>query len=175
MLINTIYKMKSFTLLLIVLLIFSCKDENRTNTPSVNKENKVVSSKTNPKTETTKGIITIPFLEDIKSLKNDTTTNPIETFQETAKISAKAIISLNKDTVAPALNQAKDYTYAVITVANHTIIKLNLKDCKPSNAWDACMPKAEGYIKKGDLIYQNDYCNNIIGLPDNQERILYLF
>ena len=37
------------------------------------------------------------------------------------------------------------------------------------------MPKAEGYIKKGSLNYNNDFANNIIGVPDNQKRIMYLF
>ena len=37
------------------------------------------------------------------------------------------------------------------------------------------MPKVSGYIKKGELQYQNDFMNNVIGLPDNQERYMYLF
>jgi len=37
------------------------------------------------------------------------------------------------------------------------------------------MPHAEGYIKKGGLTYKKDYINNIIGLPDAQERTMYLF
>ena len=83
--------------------------------------------------------------------------------------------SVNKDNIKDALAKAKDFKNVVITVDNHTIVKLDVNDCKPSSAWSACMPKAEGYIKKGDLVYQNDYANNIIGLPDGQERLLFLF
>ena len=63
-----------------------------------------------------------------------------------------------------------------IIVANHTVIKItDFNDCKPSASWGTCMPMAEGYIKKGVLQHEKDYCNNIIGLPDNQKRTLYLF
>jgi hypothetical protein len=37
------------------------------------------------------------------------------------------------------------------------------------------MPYVEGYVKKGELQPKADYANNIIGLPDTQERIMYLF
>jgi hypothetical protein len=37
------------------------------------------------------------------------------------------------------------------------------------------MPRAAGYVKKGDLVYMNDYVNNVIGAPDAQKRMLYLF
>jgi hypothetical protein len=37
------------------------------------------------------------------------------------------------------------------------------------------MPKCEGYIKKGKLNYKSNYMNNIIGIPDNQERVAYFF
>ena len=37
------------------------------------------------------------------------------------------------------------------------------------------MPYAEGYIQKGKLIPQSDYINNIIGRPDLQQRVMFLF
>lgn len=51
----------------------------------------------------------------------------------------------------------------------------NSMDYKPSRSWSACMPSAEGYVKKGKLIKQDNYLNFIIGTPDSQERIAYFF
>lgn len=167
--------MKSFTILLLLLITFSCKDENKTTETSVETDAKTEITNTKVKSKTVTNNSSIAFLSNVKSLENDNSANPIETFQKTAKNSAKAIINLNKETIKTALEKAKSYTSAVITVENHTIVKLNLEDCKPSGAWASCMPKAEGYIKKGELVYQNDYANNIIGLPDSQKRLLYLF
>ncbi|MEL0644381.1 hypothetical protein V6251_08305 [Olleya sp. Ti.3.14] len=161
--------MKKIILLTLCVLIFNCKkNSNDTTIPNSYKTTKINKKNTKPNT-------TQAFLENVKNLEKDIATNPIEAFKKSASTQAKEVIYITNDNLNTSLNLAKKHTYAVITVEDHTIIKLNLKDCKPSNAWDACMPKAEGYIKKGDLIYQNDYCNNIIGLPDNQERILYLF
>ncbi len=161
--------MKKIILLTLCVLIFSCKNNsNDTITPNSHKT-------TNNNEKNTKPNTTLAFLVNVKNLEKDVATNPIEAFKKSATTEAKEVIYITSDNLKTSLNLAKKHDYAVITVEDHTIIKLNLQDCKPSNAWDACMPKAEGYIKKGDLIYQNDYCNNIIGLPDNQERILYLF
>ena len=37
------------------------------------------------------------------------------------------------------------------------------------------MPTVEGYIKKGKLNYKKDFMNNVIGIPDKQERVAYFF
>ena len=159
----------------IVLFLGSCEDKKKQSEIKNEIENE---TKVEAKTETEKNTETtadLPFLKDIKSLEKDKSANPIEAFKTKATNIATEVVKLNKDNIKDALAKAKDFKNVVITVDNHTIVKLDVNDCKPSSAWSACMPKAEGYIKKGDLVYQNDYANNIIGLPDGQERLLFLF
>jgi len=118
----------------------------------------------------------IPFLEDVKSLENKKYKTPIITFKDFAISSAEKSIKLTKKNITASLTKAKEYKYCVIIVGVHTIVKISdLKNCKQSGSWGACMPFAEGYIKKGGLKYKKDYINNIIGLPDSQERTMYLF
>jgi len=115
------------------------------------------------------------FLNDVTSLEAEKK-NPIESFIKGAEGKASKAISFNKSNVEAMLEVASTYKYAVITVGNHTIVKItDLKDCKASGSWGACMPFAEGYIKKGELVAQEGYINNIIGMPDEQERKLFLF
>lgn len=164
--------MKNLAILFICVLALSCKEDSKQPETKTTTQTETTDTKENKVESNTS---TIAFLEDIKNLAKDTSSNPIENFKDAAKTSAIEIITLNKDNINDALTKAKNAKHAVITVKDHTIVKLNLDDCKTSGAWAVCMPKAEGYIKKGDLIYQNDYANNIIGLPDSQERLLYLF
>lgn len=161
--------MKHLAYVLILVLAFSCKDNQK---EKVDTKVESTTQNTEKDTETTADL---PFLKDIKSLEKDTSANPIEAFKTKATNLATEVVKLNKDNIKDALTKAKDFKNVVITVDNHTIVKLDVNDCKPSGAWSACMPKAEGYIKKGDLAYQNDYANNIIGLPDDQERLMFLF
>lgn len=167
--------MKHLTYLLILVLAFSCKEDPKEKVDT----NVESTTQTETTTQNTKKEIesntNLSFLEDIKNLEKDTSANPIETFKTKATNVATKVIKLNKDNIKDALTKAKNFKNVVITVDNHTIVKLDVNDCKPSGAWSACMPKAEGYIKKGDLLYQNDYANNIIGLPDGQERLMFLF
>ena len=161
--------MKHLAYVLILVLALSCKNNQK---EKVDTKVESTTQNTEKDAETTTNL---PFLIDIKNLEKDTSANPIEAFKTKATNLATKVVKLNKDNIKDALTKAKDFKNVVITVDNHTIIKLNVNDCKPSGAWSACMPKAEGYIKKGDLAYQNDYANNIIGLPDGQERLLFLF
>ncbi|WP_336127492.1 hypothetical protein [Mesoflavibacter sp. CH_XMU1422-2] len=161
--------MKHLAYVLILVLALSCKNNQK---EKVDTKVESTTQNTEKDAETTTNL---PFLIDIKSLEKDTSANPIETFKTKATNLATEVIKLNKDNIKDALTKAKDFKNVVITVDNHTIVKLDVNDCKPSGAWSACMPKAEGYIKKGELAYQNDYANNIIGLPDDQERLLFLF
>ena len=167
--------MKHLAYVLILVLAFSCKDNQKEKvetTVETTTHTETSTQNTEKNTETTADL---PFLKDIKSLEKDKSANPIEAFKTKATNIATEVVKLNKDNIKDALTKAKDFKNVVITVDNHTIVKLDVNDCKPSSAWSACMPKAEGYIKKGDLVYQNDYANNIIGLPDGQERLLFLF
>lgn len=116
------------------------------------------------------------FLEAPKSLEETSAPNPIVAFQEAAAETADKVITLDKDNIKEVLEEASEYKHCVITTEDHTIVLIDdLGDCKTSGSWEACMPHAEGYIKKGDLEFQDDYANNIIGRPDDQERTVYLF
>lgn len=117
----------------------------------------------------------LALLEDITLLENKEYKTPIITFKELVISNAEKSITLTKNNILQSLTEAKSYKHCVIIVGTHTIVKISdLKNCKQSGSWGACMPQAEGYIKKGKLIYKKDYINNIIGLPDNQERTAYL-
>jgi hypothetical protein len=116
------------------------------------------------------------FLADVNSLLSDTNKNPIVSFSELATEMAEGSIELNKDNIATALKEVKDHSSGVIVVENHTIVKLTrLEDCQQSGSWGACMPKGEGFVKKGELNYKSDYINNIIGIPSSKKVTLFLF
>lgn len=149
--------MRNIILSLFVIFIFSCNSNTKEN----------ASSNTN---------IVADFLNDISSLEDIEGKNPIVLFQESAENKADKIISLSKDNIKDVLDKAKEFKYCVVIVGDHTILKIeDLEDCKQSGSWAACMPSVEGYIKKNELVYQEDYMNNIIGLPDGQSRTAYLF
>ena len=44
-----------------------------------------------------------------------------------------------------------------------------------SGSWCCRIPFGEGYIQKGELTFKLDYLNNIIGIPDSQRRMIFLF
>lgn len=118
----------------------------------------------------------VEFLEDITVLENKEFKTPIVTFKDFAKSNAAESIKLTKENISSSLVKAKKYKHCFIIVGIHTVVKISdFKNCKQSGAWGTCMPFAEGYIKKGGLKHKKDYINNIIGLPDNQERTMYLF
>ncbi len=120
--------------------------------------------------------IVTEFLTDISSLENDTIKRPIDDFKTLANEIADKKIVFNADNIKKVLVKARDYSYCVIVTANHTIVKIdNLDDCQQSGSWKACMPKCSGYIKKGKLNSKSDYMNNVIGRPDDQERVAYYF
>ncbi len=140
---------------IVLILISSCKEAN-------NKKNGTDSSSN--------------LIEDIKLLNSEDYITPVQTFIDFANNNAKQAITINKSNIKDALKKAKKHKFSAIVVGAHTVIKIiDFNDCKQSGAWGICMPKAEGYIKKGTLNYKNDYINNIIGIPDNQHRKLYLF
>ncbi|MFB0925886.1 MAG: hypothetical protein QMB65_11525 [Vicingaceae bacterium] len=116
------------------------------------------------------------FLTEISSLENIEGENPISLFEANAKIEANEIIDISKDNISEFLIKAKTFKHCVIISGNHTIITvIDYDNCKQSASWGACMPFTEGYIKKGKLEHQEDYMNNIVGLPDSQKRTAYLF
>ena len=116
------------------------------------------------------------FLIDVKSLESDTNTNPIVAFKDLAEEIAEDKIVVSKKNIKKVLIMSKEYSNCVIVTGNHTIVKiLSFDNCQQSGSWEACMPKVEGYIKKGKLNYKKDFMNNVIGKPDKQERVAYFF
>jgi hypothetical protein len=152
--------MKNTIIIICSLLIISCSSE----TTESNSE------------EWSKTIIVDYFLTDITSLENQISKTPIKDFQNVANDIASKVIEMDKNNIEAVLTEAKEYKNCVIITGDHTIVKIiSFDNCKQSGAWGACMPFAEGYIKKGELVKQKDYINNIIGMPDNQKRTAYLF
>lgn len=116
------------------------------------------------------------FLMDVSALEEIDNKTPITHFEEQASEIADDIMDVSDGNILNVLESAKNYSHCVIVVEDHTIVKIvDLEDCKQSGSWGACMPMAEGYIKKGDLDYQEDYINNIIGRPDSQTRTAFMF
>ena len=154
--------MKNFLLFIFSLLVLvSCENSTASNNIATNKEK--------PNTVSL-------FLADVQSILLDTNKNPIVTFSELAKDISEKNIRLKKNNIASALEEAKKYSNGVIVVENHTIVKLiSFDDCQKSGSWGVCMPKGEGFIKKGNLNYKSDYLNNIIGIPSSKNVTLFLF
>lgn len=120
--------------------------------------------------------IVAEFLNNTSSLESIEGKNLIANFEELARAEADEILDLSKDNIQDVLSTSKNYKSCIIIVEDHTIVKIaNNEDCKQSGSWGACMPLVEGYIKRGDLDPQNDYMNNVIGLPDSKKRTAYLF
>lgn len=148
--------MKYVSILSLLVLIFSCSAEKKENT--------------------TESILVVNFLTDVTSLDSIQDANPIEIFSEEAKNVADLTMTLSKDSITNVLAEMKKFKHSVVITGNHTIVKItDPEDCTQSGSWGACMPMAEGYIKKGALNYKKDYINNIIGTPDDQERMVFLF
>ncbi len=116
------------------------------------------------------------LLKEFAATEKISSQTPIASVDAMAKKSAAKTISLSKDNISDALSQAKQFKYGIIVVGEHTFVKItDFNKCNTSGSWGACMPYGEGYIKKGALVSQKDYINNIIGRPDGQVRTLYLF
>lgn len=189
---NTIIIMRKILSLIVLTLFFACnsdtktdnkvsKDDQSTTRTETKKDEEVKrDTKPTPKpeiTSTSKSEIVSGFLNNISSLENvEGKKNPIVKFKELAANEANEVMSISKDNIDDVISKAKQYKNCVVTVKDHTIVKISdVNDCKQSGSWAACMPYAKGYIKRGDLVLQEDYINNIIGLPNSQERTAYFF
>ena len=114
------------------------------------------------------------FVKDIPTLSSEKITT-IGTLVNASTKKASKTITLTKDNITEALKDAKGKT-CIIVVGNHTIVKFSdLKKCSQSSSWGACMPYGEGYISNGGLKGINDYIYNIIGKPDAQKRVMFVF
>lgn len=102
---------------------------------------------------------------------------PLISIRELAVAKADKRVQLTRENIASSITEMKDYKAAIIIVGKHTIVKItDAQNCQQSGTWGACMPKAKGFVQKqGKLIEHENYINFIIGVPDSQERTLYLF
>jgi hypothetical protein len=118
------------------------------------------------------------FLKGILTLEqgNINLQEPIASVNVIAAKNAGKTIVLTKGNIGEALQEAQQYKNNLITVDDHTIVKItDFSKCSPSGLWGTCMPYGEDYIQKGEFISMKDYINYIIGRPDDQIRTLYLF
>ncbi len=116
------------------------------------------------------------FLIDVTSLEGVESKTPIADFEKVARATADKIMDVTQSTINELITESANYKKCIIIAGDHTVVKIeDFSDCQKSTSWGACMPYAEGYIKKGDLVIQKDFMNNIIGRPDNQKRTAYLF
>ena len=101
---------------------------------------------------------------------------PINAIASLAKRDADKTINLEPENIAKALEEAKNYEGAIIIVGNHTVVKItDFNDCKKSSSWKTNMPSGKGFVQNKGLNKCSDYLNQLIGQPDKQERVLYLF
>lgn len=118
------------------------------------------------------------FLKGIAAFdsENSSSLSTIQRFDAIAGQKAAKSVSITSENIKDALKEAKQYKYCIITVEEHTIVKVtDYENCSQSGSWGICMPYGEGFIRKGSLLANKDYINNIIGKPDSQARMMYLF
>ena len=117
------------------------------------------------------------FLANTKSFESTEISRPIARFNQLATDKATKQTELTKENMLEVIEEAKSFKYLVITTGNHTIVKItDLENCAQSGSWGACMPFGEGYIsRQGNLEFQQDHLNNIIGIPGSQTRMAYFF
>ncbi|MGZ2368922.1 hypothetical protein ACXR6G_03975 [Ancylomarina sp. YFZ004] len=129
--------------------------------------------------QNTKTIVLKQFLSDIITVdaKQINSQQPIISINEIAQIKAEKAITINRESIGSALIEAKNYKYCLISVDAHTLVRvISFKDSSPSGAWRASMPLCKGYIQKSGVLHEKkDYLKNLIGRPDSQIRIMYLF
>ena len=119
------------------------------------------------------------FLSEIITISEDQVSGaePIGQLDEILIEKADKTVDLTKESIVENLNNAKNYKHFVILVGRHTIVKItNLDDCRASGAWGTCMPMGTALIQKSGVFSEKtDYINNLIGIPDEQERKMFFF
>lgn len=118
------------------------------------------------------------FLDGIIKFENATINEgtPLKDIKVLAAEQADLVKDLDKESIKEVLETAKSYHFCVITVGDHTIARItDLGFTQQSGSWGVGMPMGEGYVQKNGLTHKNDYINNIIGIPNSQERKVYFF
>lgn len=119
------------------------------------------------------------FIADIVTVSDEKldVSEPIAPLAELLRSKSDTSLLLNKEGMVEGLSLLESYRFAIIVVGNHTIVKITDKnDIRQSGAWGTKVPKGVALIQRsGVLTEKNDYINNLIGVPDNQKRFLFLF
>jgi len=123
-------------------------------------------------------VIIQKFTEGIISISDGELSaySPISSFNKIALEKATKSVVITKDNIASLIVEARSYKHCIITVGTHTIAKItDLNKTIMSGSWGSRLPYGEGYVQKGTLNLKQDYINNIIGIPDSQRRMMFLF
>ncbi len=126
----------------------------------------------------TKDAVIIELIGDVLTVNSGEISpySPISSFNKLAGAKADKSIILTKENIQESLNEAQNYGSCFITVGTHTIVRVtNFKASVKSGSWGVNMPYGKGFVQKGDLTTKEGYINNIIGTPDSQRRIMFLF
>ena len=127
----------------------------------------------------TKIAILKQFVSDVIAIDAKTLNQqlPIISINEIAQEKADKAIEINRESISKSLLEAKNYKHCLISVDGHTIVRvISFTDSSPSGAWRASMPLCKGYVQKSGVLYEKkDYLKNLIGRPDSQVRMMYLF
>ncbi|NVK28005.1 MAG: hypothetical protein HWE14_08175 [Flavobacteriia bacterium] len=162
--------MKKVILALASLAIFACSNEG-----SNSGGNQDQNQGTENQNESVEISLLQAFAENPSVLKT-MEGNAIETLIEDAKENADQVLTFYVANADKALDVAKGYKYAVVVTSNHTAVRIaSYDDCQQSGSWGICMPLVEGFIRKGgELKEEADYMNMVVGMPDDQNRKIYL-
>ena len=119
------------------------------------------------------------FLEDVISLEGTKfhEHEPLKDVIPLLQQKATRSIELTKSNMGEAIQDASRSKYAIIVAGKHTIAKItDFDDVQLSTSWGTKLPMCKGYIqKKGDFEELHNYLSFIIGKPDGQRRVMYLF
>lgn len=116
------------------------------------------------------------FIANTSVLESANENTCIADLIESAKVSADKEMSISKENIQEFYDEIDKGSKGVIVVGNHTVVLIDaVSDCKQSGSWGVCMPMGKGYIKRGELEKHEDYINNIIGTPDSQVRLGFIF
>lgn len=118
------------------------------------------------------------FLSDVISFEDVTldAKRPMSKIRQMASVQADTLFVLTKENAKEVFTTAKQFKNYLVFTGSHTIVKItDINKCIQSGSWQACMPYGEGYIQRDEMEKTVDYINNIIGIPDGQKRVVFLF
>ncbi len=118
------------------------------------------------------------FLAEVISFEETTldANRPMSKIRQMASVQADTLYILTKDNADEVFVLAEKYSHCLVFTGSHTIVKVtDLNKRIASGSWQTSMPFGEGYIQRGEMAKKEDYINNIIGIPDAQKRVVFLF